>query len=147
MSDLIINNDYKTWLSELKYTIQQRQIKAAIAVNTELIKVYWELGKQIVEKQANTNWGSGFIDQLSKDLKTEFPEMNSFSSKNLRNCRQFYQFYSDSLIWKQLVSKLENQQLISELENKLFSIPWGHHILIMQKNKNQNEALFYIEKP
>lgn len=146
MSDLIINNDYKTWLSELKYTIQQRQIKAAIAVNTELIKVYWELGKQIVEKQANTNWGSGFIDQLSKDLKTAFPEMNSFSSKNLRNCRQFYQFYSDSLIWKQLVSKLENQQLISELENKLFSIPWGHHILIMQKNKNQNEALFYIEK-
>lgn len=167
MSDLIINNDYKNWLVELKSTIQQRQIKAAIAVNTELIKLYWELGKQIVKKQDNTNWGSGFIDQLSKDLKTEFPEINSFSSKNLRNCRQFYQFYSDSLIWKQVVSKLENQQileqfvlkkgtsqqaveesqqLVGELENKLFSIPWGHHILIMQKNKNQNDAIFYIEK-
>lgn len=168
MSDLIINNDYKTWLSELKSTIQQRQIKAAIAVNTELIKLYWELGKQIVEKQANTNWGSGFIDQLSKDLKADFPEMGGFSKRNLEIIRQWYLFYTSNSviakqvvsqlqIRKQVVSKLENfqhpeeeitnrQQLVADLEIKLFSIPWGHHILIMQKNKNQNDAIFYIEK-
>lgn len=54
--------DYKDWLVELKSTIQQRQIKAAIAVNSELILLYWELGKQIVEKQENAKWGTGFID-------------------------------------------------------------------------------------
>lgn len=137
MTDLIVNDSYKNWLIELKSTIQKSQIKAASAVNTELIKLYWELGKQIVEKQETTKWGSGFIDQLSKDLLNEFPKIKGFSSKNLRNCRQFYLFYSDFLIWKQVVSKLENT---------LFTIPWGHHILIMQKNKNQADALFYINQ-
>ena len=82
MNDLVKNMDYKDWLVELKSTIQQRQIKAAIAVNSELILLYWELGKQIVEKQENAKWGTGFIDQLSLDLKAEFPQMNGFSRSN-----------------------------------------------------------------
>jgi len=83
MSDLIINKDYKNWLVELKLKIKQSQIKTALSVNSELIMLYWDLGKQIVDKQQNTAWESGFIDQLSKDLKAEFPEMSGFSRTNL----------------------------------------------------------------
>jgi predicted nuclease of restriction endonuclease-like (RecB) superfamily len=152
---LTTDSEYKNWLIELKANIKRSQIKAALSVNTELIRLYWDLGKQIVEKQEHTQWGSGFIDQLSKDLKEEFPEMGGFSSKNLRYCRAFYEYYSNSPIWQQLVAKLEypdnqefiqSQQLVGELETKLFSIPWGHHIMIIQKIKNVPEALFYIQQ-
>ena len=78
MDKLLNNNDYEIWLTELKSTIQQRQIKAALAVNSELIQMYWDLGSRIVEKQENAKWGTGFIDQLSKDLKSAFPEIGDF---------------------------------------------------------------------
>jgi hypothetical protein len=70
---IFLNDDYKNWLKELKSKIQQSQIKAALAVDSQLITLYWDLGKQIAEKQENAAWGSGFINQLSKDLKAEFP--------------------------------------------------------------------------
>jgi predicted nuclease of restriction endonuclease-like (RecB) superfamily len=150
MNEVTLDNRYKDWLVALKTTIQQRQIKAAVAVNRELIQLYWELGKQIVEKQETAQWGSGFVDQLSKDLVAEFPDIRGLSSKNLRTCRQFYLFYSDGQFWKQLVSKMQAADnahtSFDEFENMLFSIPWGHHILIMQKNSNQADALFYIHQ-
>jgi predicted nuclease of restriction endonuclease-like (RecB) superfamily len=140
MSEIIQNQDYKKWLIKLKSTIKQRQIKAAVAVNSQLIQLYWELGKQIVEKQAQAQWGSGFIDQLSRDLKAEFPDMGGFSAKNLRYCRAFYNFYLDFSIWQQLVAKLKIAG------NQLFNLPWGHHVMIIQKIKNHNAALFYINQ-
>lgn len=146
----ITDTNYKNWLIELKSTIQKSQIKAAIAVNSELIKLYWELGKQIVEKQENAKWGSGFLEQLSKDLKADFPEMSGLSKRNLELIRQFYLFYSDNSLQQQFVTELDQtliaKQVVSQLESSLFSIPWGHHILIMQKNKNQTDALFYINQ-
>ena len=78
MNKLLKNNEYKKWLVELKSTIKQQQVKAAIAVNSQLILLYWDMGRQIVEKQENAKWGSGFIGQLSKDLKAEFPDMGGF---------------------------------------------------------------------
>jgi len=108
MSDLIINKYYKNWLVELKTKIKQSQIKAALSVNSELIMLYWDLSKQIVEKQLNTAWGSGFIDQLSKDLKVEFPGMSGFSKSNLKYCKQFYQFWQRILISQQVVGDLLN---------------------------------------
>jgi predicted nuclease of restriction endonuclease-like (RecB) superfamily len=95
---LSTNSDYKNWLIELKANIKRSQIKAALAVNSELIQLYWDLGKQIVEKQEYAKWGSGFIDQLSKDLKAEFPEMGGFSAYNLRMCRTFYSFHNESIL-------------------------------------------------
>ena len=95
---LSINSDYKNWLIELKKNIRQVQIKASLAVNRHVIQFYWELGRDIVDKQENAKWGSGFIDQLSKDLKLEFPEMGGFSFSNLKYCRQFYLFYGESVI-------------------------------------------------
>ncbi len=170
MKELIVSSDYRNWLVDLKTKIKQSQIKAALAVNSQLIMLYWELGKEIVGKQQNAKWGTGFIDQLSNDLKSEFPDIGGFSAKNLRYCKSFFEFYFEISIWQQPVAKLENtnaneikksqqlvgeleitknsiwQQPVSKLQNQLFSIPWGHHILIIQKIKNIAEAIFYIQQ-
>ena len=175
---IIKNNEtqYRDWLHNLKLQIKTGQIKAALSVNSQMIMLYWDLGRQIVEKQENAKWGSGFVEQLSKDLKEEFPEMTGFSAYNLRFMRIFYKFYLP--IWEQAVPRLENQvieQPIQHLKNseqaiveqlvqqiqfsvnqhttiweqvvpKLTSVPWGHHMLILKKIKNIKEALFYINK-
>ena len=156
---LSTNLDYKNWLIELKKNIRQVQIKASLAVNRHVLQFYWELGRDIVDKQENAKWGSGFIDQLSKDLKAEFPEMGGFSRANLFSVKNFYLFYSQTLkveqdalllknpIVQQVVGQLDDtKQVVSQLENQLFGIPWGHHIMIIQKIKNQQEAIFYVQQ-
>lgn len=130
MSDLNKQeHDYRIWISELKLKIRSTQIKAAIAVNTTLIEFYWELGKMIVEKQQQSSWGDKLLEQISKDLKEEFPDMQGLSVRNLKYCRLFYSFYKDSQIRQQLVAQ----------------IPWGHNILIFSK-LNILEAQFYIQQ-
>ena len=107
MSTLLKNNDYKKWLVELKAAIKQQQIKAALAVNSQLIMLYWDMGRQIVDKQEHAKWGTGFINQLSKDLKAEFPDMGGFSVSNLKYCKQFYLYYKVFLIGQQAVGQLK----------------------------------------
>lgn len=165
---ILLNDDYKNWLKELKSKIQQSQIKAALAVNSQLIMLYWDLGKQIVEKQENAAWGSGFINQLSKDLKSEFPDMGGFSVDNLRFMQRLYLFYEKEILnTAQLVQHLkiaETQKILSDNTDKiksaqpvqqlsgktilelLIGIPWGHHTTILRKIKNVKEAIFYISK-
>lgn len=119
--------DYRQWIVELKERIRRSQIKAAVKVNSELLHLYWQMGSDIVAKQKNIQWGDGFLKRLSKELMAEFPEMKGFSYRNLKNIRQWYLFYNqDNIITKQLVSQLEQD---------FFSVPWGHHILIMQRCK------------
>ena len=128
-------SDYKTWLIELKSKIRSVQLKAAVAVNSALIEFYWELGKMIDEKQ--TGWGSLFIDTLSKDLKSEFPEMQGLSKSNLKYCKRFYEFYKVSI----------GQQPVDQFgEQHLARIPWGHNIQIFSKSSDINEANFYLQQ-
>lgn len=131
-------SEYNHWLGELKQRIRQSQIKAAVKVNTELIQLYWQLGDEIVERQQNAKWGDSFLKQLSKDLNEEFPKMKGFSYTNLRYIKQWYLHYNKELAIC--------QQLVGDLQNEFFSIPWGHHILIMQRCKEMDKALFYIRK-
>ena len=138
MKDIINITDYKDWLQNLKEKIQQSQIKAAIQVNSELLRLYWQIGKDIVEKQAQAKWGDGFLQTLSADLCKEFPTIKGFSYRNLKSIRQWYLFYNQL--------DIIGKQLVSQLEVSLFSIPWGHHIMIMQRCKNTQEALFYVHK-
>ena len=138
MKDIINITDYKDWLQNLKGKIQQSQIKAAIQVNSELLRLYWQIGKDIVEKQAQAKWGDRFLQTLSADLCKEFPTMKGFSYRNLKSIRQWYLFYNQLDIIR--------KQVVSQLEVSLFSIPWGHHIMIMQRCKNTQEALFYVHK-
>ena len=138
MKNILDTSDYKNWLQTLKGEIQQSQIKAAIQVNSELLRLYWQIGKAIVEKQAKAKWGDGFLQTLSADLCKEFPTMKGFSYRNLKSIRQWFLFYNQEFLIR--------KQLVSQLEASLFSIPWGHHIMIMQRCKSIQEALFYVHK-
>ncbi len=140
--DLIIigDSEYKKLLSDLKEKVRSSQLKAAVKVNYELLDLYWNLGKEIVEKQKQFSWGEGFLKTLSEDLRKEFPNMKGFSAENLKHIRYWYIFYNDYLIGLQAVTQL------SDVERKIKSIPWGHNQRIMYKCKDVEEALFYVNK-
>mgnify|MGYP003434633501 FL=1 len=142
--------EYKQWLNEIKQKFQSSQIKASIQVNSILLEFYWNLGNEIVEKQKNSTWGSGFLQQLSIDLSAEFSDVKGFSYTNIKNIRQWF------LFWQQAVGELEStksQQLVGEssIENtkqvvsQILQIPWGHNVAIIQKCKNMQEALYYVQ--
>ncbi|MBI5056482.1 MAG: DUF1016 domain-containing protein [Nitrospirae bacterium] len=140
-SDLIIDNDYKIWLADLKGRIRNVQIKAALKVNAELLNFYWELGADIVKKQATTKWGDGFLRQLSKDLMVEFPEIRGFSRTNLLYMRKWYLFYRDtSGNVPQVVGQMQPANI-----KEIFQIPWGHNREIISKCKTREEAVFYVQ--
>jgi len=150
--DNIQNLDYFNWLVSLKSTIKNRQIKAAVAVNSNLILMYWDLGKEIVKKQENAKWGRGCIDQLSKGLKGEFPDIKGFSRSNIFAIKKFYLFYRAFEIVQQVGGQFEIElihQLGGQLDKKFmkcFQIPWRHNIVIIEKIKDPKEALFYIDQ-
>ena len=139
--NLIKDTELKQWLADLKARIRQSQIKAMIKVNDEMLRLYWDLGRDIVVQQMETIWGSGFLKNLSKELMSEFPDVKSFSEQNLYFIKQFYLFYSqDDTILQQVVAKLENanfHQVDGELNvHPIFQITWGHHVQIFTKCKS-----------
>ncbi len=139
MSEIRQDNEYKQFITQLKSQIQSAQIKAAVSVNCELLQLYWQLGEQIVEKQAKAQWGEGLIKQISRDLQTEFPDMKGFSSRNIHMMRQWY------LYWHQEPAIV--QQLVAQIDQApIFQIPWGQNLLIISKANSSEEALFYVQK-
>lgn len=132
---------YHTLLSEIKTKIQKAQVKAIFAVNAEMIFLYWEIGKSIAIQQEQKGWSAKIIPKLSQDLKNEFPEIKGFSERNFKFMVQFHKEYSQLPIGKQPVSQLEVSQI-----SLLGKIPWGHHILLMEKVKDTNIRIWYAEK-
>ena len=146
----INNSAYKQWLVALKAKVRSAQLKAAVKVNIELLKFYWELGSEIVEKQKNSSWGDGFLKQLSKDLTAEFPDIKGFSYRNIRAIKQWYLFWNqDNTNWQQAVANLDefSKQVVSQMEESpIFQIPWGHNLVIISKTSSTEEAQFYVQK-
>ena len=124
-------NKYQDILKDLKLKFKSAQIKASIKVNSELLQFYWYLGKKIIEVQGNYKWGSKFLENLSKDLSKAFPNVKGFSKRNLEIVRKWVLFWDNEKA-KQVVSQI-------------FQIPWGHNIVIIQKCKNIEEAIFYVQ--
>lgn len=146
---IIRSADYSAFLKDVKQRIQSAQIKAAVRVNQELLGLYWDLGEQIIEKQREASWGDGFLEQMSRDLLTEFPGLKGFSKRNLELMRQWVSFWNPN--GKQLVSPIAKQPASqlgdSSIAKQLVSqIPWGHNLLISRKIDSLNEALFYVRK-
>lgn len=118
MKSNISDPNYSNWILQLKQKFQQTQIKAAVKVNQELLKFYWELGADIVEKQEKTDWGSKFLNQLSDDLQSEFPEVKGFSLTNIKYIRQWYLFYNQQVeIGQQLVGQFQEELVYPLMED------------------------------
>lgn len=156
MSKLILDNDYTEWVADLSRRYRSSQIKAAVSVNEELLKFYWSLGRDIVERQAENKYGKGFFNTLSRDLKAALPEAKGFSPRNLYYIRNFYGMYNEIMLQIEAKSSIHEfpqaveKSLVSNLPQagaNLFRLPWGHHKLLIDKYFNQPEiALFYIIK-
>jgi predicted nuclease of restriction endonuclease-like (RecB) superfamily len=115
-------------LTEAK--IKSSRIQAYRRVNKEIILLYWDIGKKIVDRQEQFGWGKSVVEKLSTDLKKEFPGLSGYSARNLWEMRRFYVSYKD-------YEKL--QQLVAE-------IPWGQNLVIMSRVKDYREREFYIRK-
>ena len=132
---LISSTEYRNWISELKARYRAVQIKAAISVNSALLEFYWNLGKDISERYAKTQfYGSRFFENVSKDLTDSIPNPKGLSVVNIRYCVRFYELYA----------KMENLQQVVE---DLVKVPWGHHSRIIDKcGGDAREALFYVRE-
>ena len=114
MSKLIhIDQDYKQWIQDLKSRYRRSQIKASVKVNYEVLSYYWQLGRDIVQLDAENRWGSGFMRMLSQDLKQELPEATGLTERNLYYCKKFYLLYNqENIILPQVVAELEDKNQI-----------------------------------
>ena len=130
--NLSLDSEYKSWLKALKQKVLSTQLKAAVQVNSTLLAFYWELGGDIVRRQAQANWGDGFLKQLSQDLMAEFPDIKGFSRRNLELIRQWHLFWNQS------------PEIAKQAVSQLFQIPWGHNLTISRKCQTETEALYYV---
>lgn len=152
MNKSISNNvEYKEWIKTISKNFKQCQIKAASKVNEEMLMFYWQLGRDIYNLNEANSYGSNFYGKLSADLSKELPDIKSFSPRNLRYMNDFYCMYHNVPIMQQAVAKSEDTNLQKLVANKnqniIFRIPWGHHIQILNKCKdNPEKALFFVNK-
>lgn len=172
--DVKLDAEYAEWIAEVKHRYRSAQVKAAIKVNSEKLLFNWQLGRDLVMKKAEERWGSGVVEQVSLDLKREFPNEDGFSTSNLWYMKKWYLFYSndaDTEKLQRLVGELHasiNQeriklqrpvgeivkQPVSETWNTMsidfplpFAlVPWGQHIEIVSRSQSIEEALFYINQ-
>lgn len=121
--------DYSEFLHSIKSRIRDARVAAAHVVNRGLVNLCWTIGRDIVEKQKQLGWGEAVVEQLSRDLRKEFPGTTGFSSRNLWNMKRFYEEYKDDSILQQAVAE----------------IPWGQNLLIMEKVADRDARRYYIQ--
>ena len=129
-TSLFSDANYSAFLNGLKERIRSAQVKAALAVNQELILLYWQIGREILTRQQTEGWGAKVIERLAKDLKREFPDMRGFSPRNLKYMRAFAEAYPEEAIVQQAAAQ----------------IPWFHNCILIDKVKDPTQRLWYIQK-
>lgn len=161
----ILDQDYSLWIQDLSKRYRKSQIKASIKVNGEMLKFYWGLGRDIVAMKAESRWGSKFFKNLSKDLKEANQKATCFSEGNLKYMKNFYCMYQPYFeIGQQVADQFQNgkntqqlveqnsknqfgQQVADQIWKDIISIPWGHHMLLIDKFlSNPEKALFYVHQ-
>lgn len=169
--DVNIDKEYAQWIADLKVRYRSAQAKAAVRVNAEKLLFNWELGRDLVQKKAEERWGAGVVEQVSLDLRREFPDADGFSARNLSYMKQWYMFYATpsakeklyqlgrdipEIKLKRTVAELQHtvtecvdeklQRPVAEFPLAFALVPWGQHIDIVAKCKTIDEALFYIRE-
>jgi len=129
MRDLLPSG-YADFLTTLKAEIHATQTQAAVAVNQELVRLYWRIGREIEARQQSEGWGANVINRLARDLKASFPKMAGFSPRNLRYMRDFARAWPDEAIWQQPVAKLL----------------WGHNLRLLDKLTDPKARLWYARQ-
>ena len=135
MSDKITSltippDGYTDWLLELRERIHAAQQRASLAVNQELVLLYWQIGQDILARQTNEGWGTKVIDRLAHDLRNDFPDMKGFSPRNLKYMRAFAEAWPDSEFVQQAVAQL----------------PWGHNLVLLEKLPGPETRRWYAAK-
>lgn len=129
-ANALLPTDYAAWLAELKTRIHSAQQRASLAVNRELVLLYWQIGQDILARQGREGWGSKVIERLAQDLRSAFPTMKGFSRANLMYMRAFAQAWPEESIVQQFVGQL----------------PWGHNLVLLTKLKTDQQRLGYAQK-
>lgn len=124
------SSDYQSLLASLKQRIQEAQVRAGLAVNRELVLLYWSIGREILSRQQAEGWGAKVIDSLAQDLRRSFPAMRGLSPRNVKYMRAFAEAWPDEAIVQQLVAQL----------------PWGHNVRILDHLKSQEERTWYAQQ-
>jgi predicted nuclease of restriction endonuclease-like (RecB) superfamily len=128
MTQTFLPDGYPAFLKELKQRIRDAQLRASVAVNSQLALLYWQIGRDILVRQENERWGAKIIDRLSADLRKSFPEMKGFSPRNLKYMRAFAEAWPEKAFVQQVVAQ----------------IPWGHNVRILDCLNDPLEREWYI---
>ncbi|MFH1123938.1 MAG: PDDEXK nuclease domain-containing protein [Pseudomonadota bacterium] len=150
---------YARFLEEVKTRIREAQIKSVLAVNRELILLYWEIGRHLDQEQDRRGWGASVIPRLANDLRNELPEVKGFSNRNIGRMLAFFREYSElATVLPQPAAKLEGDRILpqpvaktaavlphADLQALVLHIPWGHNILLMEKVKDRSIRLWYVQ--
>lgn len=163
----ILDKDYKQWLGELSQRYRRSQIKAAVKVNEEMLRFYWELGRDIVEMHIEERWGTHVVKTLSADLKQQNPGISGVSERNIYYCKSFYLLYNQQFtilpqVEAEIIPQAEGRlsdknlpqvgaeispQVAAKIITDIFAVPWGHHKYIIDKcSDNPEKALFYVHQ-
>jgi len=128
--DVSIPDGYADFLSDLKNQIRSTQVKAALSVNSELVLLYWRIGRDILSRQEKLGWGAKVIEHLSKDLRSSFPKMKGLSARNLKYMRSFADAWPDIELVQQLAAQM----------------PWFHNCVLLDKVKSPEQRTWYVQQ-
>ena len=136
----LLPKGYDELLAQIKERIRSAQLRAGLAVNRELIELYWQIGRSIVEHQRSDGWGKSVVERLAQDLQAEFPGIGGFSPRNVWRMCAFYLAYTEDVRkLPRLVAELDGENL----PRPVAEIPWGHNADLLDKIKNPEERLWY----
>ena len=147
----ILDKDYLQWVKGLCKCYRQSQIKAAVKVNTEMLKFYWSLGRDIVELQIEQKWGEKVISCLAQDLREALPNVSGLTKRNIYYCKQFYALYAPVIKMLPQTGAINETETLPQVgatfESDIFCVPWGHHKVLIDKCFGYPEkAIFYIHE-
>ncbi len=143
---------FATLLRDIKSRIHVAQTRAVFAANAELVRLYWDIGRIIAARQEGEGWGSGVIPRLARELHNELPELKGFSERNIGRMITFYRAYPDpAAILPQAAAKLEAsakapQPAAQITDSLLWTIPWFHHVNLLEQVKDINARRWYMEQ-
>ena len=152
--------DYAHFIDDLKQRVAAARLSAARAVNRDLIALYWDIGKAILEKQQALGWGQAVVEQIARDLRASFPGTQGFSARNVWDMRRLYEAYAGTPFLRQLVAESPGmpprraqrsavaagvEPGLGLLRQLVAEVPWGHHLVVLGKVSEPAERIFYLK--